>query len=131
MLKRIIIGVFFLITGVSMAQGGTTSPYSFYGIGIQKFKGTAENRSMAGIGVFSDSIHLNLQNPASVADLRLVNYTVGISYKNVTQKNATDSQITSTTSIDYLAVGILRYSKGFRKKAITWQWMMYVSRLKS
>lgn len=89
-----------------MAQGGTTSPYSFYGIGIQKFKGTAENRSMAGIGVFSDSIHLNLQNPASVADLRLVNYTVGLSYKNVTQKNATDSQITSTTSLDYIAVGI-------------------------
>lgn len=89
-----------------MAQEGTTSPYSFYGIGIQKFKGTAENRSMAGIGVFSDSIHLNLQNPASVADLGLVTYTVGGSHKTITQKNASESQKTSTTSLDYIAVGI-------------------------
>lgn len=106
MLKRIIIGVFILITGVSIAQQGTTSPYSFYGIGIQKFKGTAENRSMAGIGVFSDSIHVNLQNPAGVANLRLVNYSVGGSHKSVTQKNAVESQKTTATSLDYIAVGV-------------------------
>ena len=106
MLKRIIIGVFILITGVSLAQEGTTSPYSFYGIGIQKFKGTAENRSMGGIGVFSDSIHVNLQNPASAAALELVNYSVGGSHKSVTQENATDSQKTTATSLDYIAIGI-------------------------
>jgi long-subunit fatty acid transport protein len=106
MLKRIIIVVFILITGVVLGQGGTTSPYSFYGIGIQKFKGTAENRTMAGIGVFSDSIHLNLQNPAGIADLRLVNYSVGGSHKYVTQESAVQSQISTTTSLDYIAVGI-------------------------
>lgn len=106
MLKKISIGVFLLISGLTFAQEGTTSPYSFYGVGIQKFKGTAENRTMAGIGVYTDSIHLNLQNPASVADLRLVNYTVGASHKYGTQKNETESQKTSTTSLDYIAVGI-------------------------
>jgi len=106
MLKRIIIVVFILITGVALGQGGTTSPYSFYGIGIQKFKGTAENRTMAGISMFSDSIHLNLQNPAGIADLRLINYTVGASHKYVTQKSTIQSQNSSATSLDYIAVGI-------------------------
>jgi hypothetical protein len=106
MLKRIIIGVFILITGVSLAQDGTTSPYSFYGIGIQKFKGTAENRMMSGLSSFSDSIHLSLQNPAGFADLRLVNYSVGGSHKYVTQKSASESQIASATSLDYIAIGV-------------------------
>lgn len=106
MLKRIIIGIFILIAGVSLAQDGTTSPYSFYGIGIQKFKGTAENRMMSGLSSFSDSIHLSLQNPAGFADLRLVNYSVGGSHKYVTQKSATESQVASATSLDYIAIGV-------------------------
>ena len=106
MLKRIIIAVFILITGVSLAQQGTTSPYSFYGIGTLKFKGTAENRAMSGISVFSDSIHLSIQNPAGIADLRLVNYSVGGSFKTTTLKTIDESQQTATTGIDYIAVGI-------------------------
>ena len=106
MLKRIIIVVFIFITALTFAQEGTTSPYSFYGIGIQKFKGTAENRTMGGIGVYSDSIHLNMQNPAGIASLRLINYSAGGSHKSVNQKSATESQKTTATSLDYLAVGI-------------------------
>ena len=71
---RIIIGVFLLISTVTMAQNGTSSPYSFYGIGSLNFKGTVENRTMGGISVYSDSIHLGVQNPASIADLELINY---------------------------------------------------------
>lgn len=112
MLKQIIIAVFLLITGATtFAQEGTSSPYSYYGIGLPKFKGTAENRSMGGISMLSDSIHLNLQNPASVAELRLVNFTVGASHKSFTQETTTDSQKTSTTTLDYLAVGIPLSSK--------------------
>ena len=106
MLKRIISVVFILVAGVALGQGGTTSPYSFYGIGIQKFKGTAENRTMAGISMFSDSIHLNLQNPAGLADLRLINYSVGASYKYVTQESAIESQTSTTSSLDYIAIGV-------------------------
>ncbi len=108
MLKRIILGLIVLITCSSdaIAKEGTTSPYSFYGIGALKFKGTAENRAMGGINVFSDSIHLNLQNPAGLADLEYITYTLGGSHKSVTQKTATDEQQQSTTSLDYVAVGI-------------------------
>ncbi len=106
MLRHLIVGLFLLIAGGVIAQEGTTSPYSFYGIGIQKFRGTAENRSMGGIGVFSDSIHLNLQNPAAYADLKLVNYSLGGSFKSSRQKTETDSHNSSTTSLDYLAIGV-------------------------
>ena len=106
MFRKIIVGVFLLITGGLLAQEGTTSPYSFYGIGTLKFRGTAENRSMGGLGIFSDSIHLNLQNPAGYAALRLVNFSVGASHQTSTQKNNTESQNVSTTTLDYLAIGI-------------------------
>jgi len=106
MLKQIIFAVMLLITGVSIAQNGTTSPYSYFGIGEQKFKGTAENRSMGGLSVYSDSIHLNFQNPASVAKLQLVNYAVAGSYKYVTQSTETEEQNATATSLEYIAIGI-------------------------
>jgi hypothetical protein len=106
MLKKIIIGVFLLITTLTMAQRGTSSPYSFYGIGSLNFKGTVENRSMGGLSVFSDSIHLSIQNPAGLADLELINYATGASYKTTTQKTETQEQVQSTASFDYFAIGI-------------------------
>ena len=48
MLKRITVVVILLVAVMGYAQEGTVSPYSFYGIGSLKFRGTAENRSMGG-----------------------------------------------------------------------------------
>ena len=42
-MKHFLIGIALLITTLSVAQQGTTSPYSFFGIGNLKFKGTVEN----------------------------------------------------------------------------------------
>ncbi len=106
MLKRIVFAVIILFTGLSIAQNGTTSPYSFFGAGELKFKGTAENRAMGGMSVFSDSIHLNLQNPAGLANLRLVNFTAAGSYKYVNQQTEAESQNATATTLDYLAIGI-------------------------
>ncbi|MDC7999568.1 hypothetical protein POV26_00805 [Aequorivita todarodis] len=106
MFRKIVIGLFILITSIAFAQEGTTSPYSFYGIGSLKFRGTAESRSMGGIGVFSDSIHLNLQNPAAYGGLRLINFSVGGSHQALKQKNDIESQNTSASTLDYLAMGI-------------------------
>jgi len=106
MLKQFIVAVFILSTSIALAQEGTRSPYSYYGIGTLKFKGTTENRSMGGISILSDSIHMNLQNPAAIADLRLVNYTVGASHQYTTLNTANESQKASATSLEYIAVGI-------------------------
>jgi len=106
MLKRVLIAFMLLTTGLAMAQQGTTSPYSFFGIGALKFKGTVENRAMGGIGVYSDSIHLNIQNPAGVAELRLVTYSLAGSHQFNKLATASESQRATTTSLDYLAFGI-------------------------
>lgn len=106
MLKRIVIAFMLFSSVIAVAQEGTTSPYSFFGIGTLKFKGTVENRFMGGLGVYNDSIHLNIQNPASVANLRLVNYSLAGSHKFNKLATADDSQNATTTSLDYLALGI-------------------------
>ena len=106
MIKRFIIIVALLTTFVSAAQEGTSSPYSYYGIGLTKFKGTVENQSMGGIRMFSDSIHLNLRNPASYGRLRLTTFTVGGSHQSTSLKSEGDKESSRTTSLDYLAIGI-------------------------
>ncbi len=106
MLKRFFVALIVLISSITFAQEGTSSPYSFYGIGELKFKGTVENRSMGGISVFTDSIHLNIQNPASVARLGLVNYTVGGSHRVTRLKNTSESEQSTATSLGYIAIGV-------------------------
>lgn len=106
MYRYILIGFFFVFSCSLFAQEGTTSPYSYYGIGTLKFKGTAENRAMGGLGVFSDSIHLNLQNPAAYSNLRLVTLTAGLSHLVNQQKTSDITQTAQTTSLDYFAIGV-------------------------
>ncbi|GHA42857.1 membrane protein [Salinimicrobium marinum] len=113
MTKRLILIVTILFTVITTAQEGTSSPYSFYGIGLNAFKGTVENRSMGGLSIYSDSIHLNLQNPAAYGGLRLTTYTVGGSHSEITSKNSTAETNSTTTTLDYLAIGIPAGKFGF------------------
>ncbi len=106
MIKRFIIIVALLTTVLAAAQEGTSSPYSFYGIGLTKFKGTVENQAMGGLRLYSDSIHLNLRNPAGYGRLKLTTYSVGASHQSTNLKNEQTSESSRTTSLDYLAIGI-------------------------
>ncbi|MEO8252753.1 MAG: hypothetical protein ABI554_00095 [Flavobacterium sp.] len=106
MIRKIISSVCLLLSLVSFAQDGTSSPYSFYGIGDVRYKGTVESRSMGGIQVEQDSIHLNLDNPASYSNLKLTTFTVGGTFNSTTLKNATTSEKADRTTFDYLAVGL-------------------------
>ncbi|MBR9847649.1 MAG: hypothetical protein GYB35_16810, partial [Algicola sp.] len=65
MIKKLVIVLVAFFALQMNAQEGTASPYSFYGIGSLKFKGTVENRSMGGLSIYTDSIHVNLRNPAA------------------------------------------------------------------
>jgi hypothetical protein len=106
MIKQIIAGLCLLISLNALAQEGTASPYSYYGIGDVKFKGTAETRAMGGLSVFPDSIHINLQNPAQLASLKLINFNLGGTYLNTNSKSEIQTEKARRTAIDYLAVGI-------------------------
>ncbi|WP_034886732.1 membrane protein [Gillisia sp. Hel_I_29] len=106
MIKRFIIIVALLSTVLMAAQEGTSSPYSYYGIGLNKFKGTVENQSMGGLRLFSDSIHVNLRNPAAYGRLKLTTYTVAGSTQSIKLTGDEGSENSKTTTLDYLAIGI-------------------------
>ncbi len=106
MIKKILVPIFVLFSFATFAQQGTASPYSFYGIGDVKFKGTAENRLMGGVAVFPDSIHINLQNPASYSSLKLTTFTVGGSFNATKFTSFENNEKAQRTTVDYLAVGL-------------------------
>jgi len=113
MIKKLIIVFLAIFTLTSYAQEGTASPYSFYGIGSLKFKGTVENRSMGGLSIYRDSIHVNMRNPASFTgpnllmfnnESRPVKYTVGGGYSSTDLKSDSGTANVSSTTFDYLAL---------------------------
>ena len=106
MIKKIIVSICLLFSLAIFAQEGTSSPYSFYGIGDIKFKGTVENRSMGSLSVFPDSIHINIQNPAHLASLKLTGLAIGGTYANTKSKTEAQEAKARRTTLDYLAVGI-------------------------
>ncbi|MDC1218077.1 hypothetical protein N8131_08215 [Flavobacteriaceae bacterium] len=96
----------FIFTSAIFAQSGSSSPYSGGGLGERNFSGTEANRHMGGLDVFTDSIHANLNNPASFGFLKLTTYSVGVNYTNNGLSSTTDSFKADTASLDYLAVSI-------------------------
>ena len=106
MIKKIIVSICLLFSLAIFAQESTSSPYSFYGIGDIKFKGSVENRSMGSISVLPDSIHINIQNPAQLACLKLTGLALGGTYANTKSKPETQEAKARRTSLDYMIVGI-------------------------
>jgi hypothetical protein len=122
MIKKLVLVLITFFAISSYGQQGTASPYSFYGIGTLKFKGTVENRSMGGLSIYTDSIHVNLRNPAAYAgpnlsiwknENRPVKFSVGASHNNATLKaDAGEAEVSSTT-FDYLALSLPMGKFGF------------------
>ena len=106
MIKKLIVPALLFFTVISFAQQGTSSPYSFYGIGDIKFKGTAENRAMGGLTIYSDSIHLNFQNPATYSNLKLTTFSIGGTYLTTDLSANSQTEKARRTALDYLAVGL-------------------------
>ena len=117
MIKKLsIVLLVFLALNIE-AQEGTTSPYSFYGIGSLNFKGTVENKSMGGLSIYTDSIHVNLRNPASYSgnnlkiggfnnESRPVKFAVGGELSSVNLKTSSQSAETGTTTFDYMVLSV-------------------------
>ena len=114
MIKKIVIAVvYFTVIGL-YAQNGSVSPYSYFGIGELQSNGTMENQMMGGIGMFADSIHINLKNPASLSklgvqfgeDFGITTYTAGLSYKKLNLKNSIEQQSNHVSNLEYLSIAM-------------------------
>ena len=106
MIRKFLIPIFLLFSIVSFAQQGSASPYSYYGIGDVRFKGTNENNAMGGISIAPDSIHINLQNPASYSSLKLTTFTIGSTFSATKLKSYNGDNKAQRTTLDYLAVAL-------------------------
>ena len=124
MIKKLVIVLMALSAFQIHAQQGTSSPYSFYGIGTLKFKGTVENKSMGGLSIYTDSIHVNLRNPASLVgpnlksfngESRPVKFSVAGSINNVNLEADSGSFKTNTATFDYLTLSfpVGKFGVGF------------------
>ena len=121
-MKKYLYYVYLLLFYVSSFSQGSSSPYSFYGIGSLNFNGTTENRAMGRLSVLIDSIHMNFRNPASFTgndfkafnnEGKLVKFTVSVGNSDIdfTTDNTTASS--TTTSFDYLGLSIPAGRFGF------------------
>jgi hypothetical protein len=107
MIKKILLGIFGLASLVLNAQNSSISPYSFFGLGEVRNASTVENAMMGGIGMYADSVHINLTNPAAYGKLRLATYAGGASHTEYwLEEHNADSQNTSLTTLDYIAMGL-------------------------
>ena len=113
MVKKIGIVLALMAATGLCAQNGSVSPYSYFGIGDFRALGTYENQMMGGIGMFADSIHVNLKNPAAYSKLGvqyadnfgITTYTAGMSHRQLRLKSFTDEQNNKVTNLDYLSIG--------------------------
>jgi len=122
MIKKLVLVFIALFAIQSYAQEGTRSPYSFYGIGSLKFKGTVENRSMGGLSIYKDSTHINLRNPATYGgnniasfnnESRPVKFSVGGGYSKSNLESSSSSDGNSVSTFDYLALSVPIGKLGF------------------
>ena len=102
-----------LISTALQAQKGTLSPYSFYGAGETLFRGSAEQRLMGGFTSYADSISHSISSPATLANLKMVNYSIGANHRNNKFDSQGNSISNTTAGIDYLSVAVPNKYFGF------------------
>lgn len=113
MFRRIQLIIAVFASGLLWGQNSSASPYSLGGLGDVSFRGNAINRMMGGISVYSDSIHANINNPASLGELKLTTFSVGVHYKNTQLSSLDTNEIAASGSLDYIAVSIPTKRFGF------------------
>jgi hypothetical protein len=105
MIKKIVLLITILLANFGFAQENTASPYSFYGIGSTRFKGTNDIVNMGGISVYSDSTHINVLNPASYSNQLITTFQVGFTSNFYKLNTASDVEQAKKTTFDYLVMG--------------------------
>ncbi len=105
MIKKIVLLFILVLANFGYTQENTTSPYSFYGIGSTKFRGTNDIVNMGGISVYSDSIHLNVLNPATYSNQLITNLQVGLTSTFFKLTALSNTEQARKTTFDYLVMG--------------------------
>ncbi len=111
--KTILFLPLILICLYSYGQRTSSSPYSFYGLGEETFKGNMLNRFTGGLDVLTDSIHVNINNPSSYANLKEITYSLGAHHTLNNIETSSDKENNSATAPNFIAIGIPTKKFGF------------------
>ena len=105
MTRKLLVALLGLMAFEMYGQNSTISPYSYFGVGELRAAGTIENQLMGQLSMYTDSIHLNFNNPAAYGKLKLTTYAAGVGLKQVQLDNGTEQEDVSVSSLEYLALG--------------------------
>jgi len=106
MIKKILFILVIFTTIQISAQRTNSSPYSIFGLGEEFSTKTVEQASMGGIGVaYSNAQYLNFINPAANANLRFATYSFGLFNNDLTIKDVSGKQSSTSTSLNYFSFG--------------------------
>lgn len=107
--KATLIVLFSLFANFVIAQKGTQSPYSIYGLGERNYEGFATFSSMGGVSMaITDSALVNSNNPASysfIGRYRPV-FQIGMSGRFSTFSTETDAANKSTFGLNQFQLGL-------------------------
>ncbi|MEZ4969513.1 MAG: hypothetical protein R2814_07615 [Flavobacteriaceae bacterium] len=106
MIRNFIMAILCLGWVSTYAQNSTASPYSYFGVGDLRVASTVENQMMGGLSVYTDSIHINLNNPAAYSKLEYTTYTAGLSRKEYRFESNVSKESSSISNLDYLSLGV-------------------------
>ena len=113
MTRTFLVCICLLASVAIRAQVGSGSPYSFGGLGDINYRGNHWSRAMGGLEFYTDSIHVDFNNPASLGSLKMTNFALGVDYKTTTLKDATNKHAITTAALNYLGVSIPTKRFGF------------------
>ncbi len=102
MIKKILAVTFIFLIKINYSQETSASPYSVYGFGENRFKGSGDLFQMGGNSVISDSIYFNVNNPASNGGQLLTSFSVGGTSKFLSLATSTENQKAKKTTFDYI-----------------------------
>jgi hypothetical protein len=113
-----------LVYGASYAQLGTSSPYSYAGLGELKLGGFTQHTAMGGTSIGQQSTsNFSPNNPASYANLRFTVYDVGAYASSGKLTTNTKSAQTSTGDFSHFAMAFPFETK--RKMAVAFGLLQY------
>lgn len=109
-MNRYIAGAFLmtLVTQGAVAQSGTNSPYSQFGLGVLSEQSSGFNRGMNGLGLgFHESDQINYLNPASYSNIDSLSFIfdAGISGQISNFKEGNKKLNANNSSFEYVVAG--------------------------
>lgn len=103
--KRILFFTIVLLPFLGLAQGQTTNPYSYFGIGNTYEQGNIRTLGMGGVNLaVRSNIHISLNNPASYTGIDSLSFVANAGLQSTMATYRTNEQNSrySSTTIDHL-----------------------------